>query len=80
MDLLDPKLDVVFKMLFAAEGNEHLLVSLLTAVLRPCSAIAHVQVANPELPKELASDRGVRLDVLVELEDGRIFASTTEPR
>lgn len=80
MDLLDPKLDVVFKMLFAAEGNEHLLVSLLTAVLRPSSPIAHVQVANPELPKELASDRGVRLDVLVELEDGRIFASTTEPR
>ncbi|MBI2388106.1 MAG: Rpn family recombination-promoting nuclease/putative transposase [Deltaproteobacteria bacterium] len=72
MKLLDPKLDVVFKMLFAEPGNGRLLVSLLTAVLRPKAPIAHVTVIDPEVPKELVTDRGVRLDVLVELEDGRL--------
>jgi len=72
MALLDPKLDVVFKMLFADPRNERLLISLLTAVLRPASPIARVTVLDPELPKDLATDRGVRLDVLVELENGTL--------
>ncbi|MBI2391012.1 MAG: PD-(D/E)XK nuclease family transposase, partial [Deltaproteobacteria bacterium] len=70
MELLDPKLDVVFKLLFAAPANERLLISLLGAVLRPAVPIAKVKVLNPELPKDLVLDRGVRLDVLVELTDG----------
>jgi len=72
MDLLDPKLDVVFKMLFADRQNRRLLESLLTAVLRPPSPIANITVLDPDLPKDLASDRGVRLDVLVELADGTL--------
>ena len=60
MTLLDPKLDVVFKMLFADDANRPLLASLLTAVLRPSSPIAGLQVMNPELPKDLTTDRGVR--------------------
>lgn len=71
MALLDPKLDVVFKMLFAEPANELLLRSLLEAVLRPSSPIVRLRVLNPELPRDLATDRGVRLDVLVELGDGR---------
>ncbi|MBI2393986.1 MAG: Rpn family recombination-promoting nuclease/putative transposase [Deltaproteobacteria bacterium] len=63
---------MVFKMLFAEPRNVRLLVSLLTAVLRPASPIAQVTVLDPELPKDLASDRGVRLDVLVKLEDGKL--------
>ncbi|MBI2389795.1 MAG: Rpn family recombination-promoting nuclease/putative transposase [Deltaproteobacteria bacterium] len=70
MTLLDPKLDVVFKMLFAEPRNARLLTSLLAAVLRPPSPITQVTVLNPELPVDLATDRGVRLDVLVKLEDG----------
>ncbi len=72
MALLDPKLDVVFKMLFTEPANEKLLLSLLEAVLRPSSPIAHVRVVDGELPKDLVSDRGLRLDVLVELADGRV--------
>jgi hypothetical protein len=52
MRLLDPKLDVVFEMLFAEERNRALLESLLTAVLRPPSPIVRVRVINPELPKD----------------------------
>lgn len=72
MALLDPKLDVVFKMLFADEANRALLESLLTAVLRPSSPITRLSVLNPDLPKDLTTDRGVRLDVLVELSEGRV--------
>lgn len=71
MHLLDPKLDVVFKMLFAEPRNRALLAALLTAVLRPSSPIEVVTVRDSELPKDMVTDRGLRLDVLVELADGR---------
>jgi hypothetical protein len=47
---LDPKLDVVFKILFSAPENRELLISLLTAVLRPSSPIAAVDGLNPQMP------------------------------
>ena len=68
---LDPKLDVVFKILFSALENRELLISLLSAVLRPSSPIASVQVLNPEMPKELVTDKGSVLDLHVKLADGR---------
>ena len=67
---LDPKLDVVFKILFSR--NEDLLISLLTAVLRPEVPIASVTIANYALPKSAVQDKGGTLDVLVRLEDGRL--------
>ena len=45
--LLDPKLDVVFKLLFADERNRGLLISLLTAILEPPEPITGVTVLNP---------------------------------
>ncbi len=60
------------KMLFAEPANEKLLLSRLEAVLRPSWPIARVRVVDGELPKNLVSDRGLRLDVLVELADGRV--------
>ena len=68
---VDPKLDAVFKLLFARPENRNLLVSLLTAVLCPPEPIVDVTVLDPELPKDLADDKGAWLDVLVRLEDGR---------
>ena len=70
--LLDPKLDVVFKILFASEQNRDLLISLLTAVLRPSSPIVSVEVLNPEMPKELVTDKGAVLDLRVRLADARL--------
>ena len=69
---LDPKQDVVFKILFSAPENRDLLCSLLTAVLRPSAPIASVQVLNPEMPKELVTDKGAVLDLHVQLADGRL--------
>ena len=38
METLNPRLDVVFKLLFAAERNRGLLIALLNDVLRPKEA------------------------------------------
>jgi predicted transposase/invertase (TIGR01784 family) len=67
---LDPKLDVVFKLLFADERNRELLISLLAAVLEPAQPIADVLVLNPDTPKETVVDKGAVLDVRVRLSDG----------
>jgi predicted transposase/invertase (TIGR01784 family) len=68
---LDPTLDVVFKLLFAAPEAHECLCSLLNAVLRPPSPITRAEVLNPHLPKRKISDRGVVLDIHVHLADGR---------
>ena len=69
--LLDPKLDVIFKLLFSHERNRNLLVSLLTAVLDPPEPITEVRVLNPEISREAVQDKGAVLDVRVKLQDGR---------
>ncbi|MBI4703473.1 MAG: Rpn family recombination-promoting nuclease/putative transposase, partial [Deltaproteobacteria bacterium] len=69
---LDPKLDVVFKLLFAQPQNRELLVSLLTAVLQPATPIVEVSVLNPEVPRMVARDKGAVLDLLVRLGDGSL--------
>jgi predicted transposase/invertase (TIGR01784 family) len=69
--ILDPSLDVVFKLLLTSGPDSHeVLVALLTAVLRPRKPFAKVTVRNPEIARELLDDRGVVLDIFAELEDG----------
>ena len=67
---LDPKLDVVFKILFAHPGSRGCLTSVLTAVLRPVSPIVEVEVLNPEIPGQEAFEKGVVLDLRVRLAGG----------
>ena len=69
--LLDPKLDLVFRLLFGNPENKALLISLLNAILRPPSPIESVTVLNPELEREDVEDKGIVLDVRVVLADGR---------
>ena len=70
-DLLSPSLDFVFKSLFALPANKDMLISLLSAVLRPASPIRDVTVLNPELPKTAASLRALILDLHAVLDDRR---------
>jgi predicted transposase/invertase (TIGR01784 family) len=67
---LDPKLDIVFKLLFGEERNKALLVALLNAILSPEVRIQTVTVLHPEPGKENADDKGVVLDLRVGLADG----------
>jgi predicted transposase/invertase (TIGR01784 family) len=68
---LDPKLDVVFKLLFAAERNRDILRSFLTAVLRPPAPIDVLKINNPNVPGSDQLKRQVILDVHVVLRDGQ---------
>ena len=70
METLNPRMDVVFKLLFAAERNSGLLIALLNDVLRPKEAFVSVEVINPEIEKYAHDDRGVVLDILVAHADG----------
>src|SRR5687767_14711591 len=64
---LDPKLDIVYWMLFGEERNKALLISLLNAVLRPSVPIedATVQHAQPE--RGSVDEKAIALDVRVRL-------------
>ena len=66
---LDPKNDVVFKMILTT-GSIRPLRSLLTAVLQPTEPMVSLDILNPELPKQIVGDRGLFLDVHVKLANG----------
>jgi predicted transposase/invertase (TIGR01784 family) len=67
---LDPKLDIVFWMLFGAEQNRALLISLLNAVLQPPVPIEWAEVQHAE-PERLAVDgKSIALDVRARLGNG----------
>ena len=69
--LLDPTLDVVFKLLFTSgPDSEVALRGLLAAVLAPPRPIVSVTVTNPQLAGVELTDKGIVLDLLLELDDG----------
>ncbi len=63
--LLDPKHDIVFKLLLQRELV--LLRSMIETVVELPASIEEIEILNPELPRELAADKGVFLDVRVSL-------------
>jgi hypothetical protein len=71
LPLLDPTLDVVFKLLLTSRPeSREVLEALLTAVLRPKKPFKRVTVRNPELVRDAPADRGAVLDIFAELADG----------
>jgi predicted transposase/invertase (TIGR01784 family) len=72
--LLDPTLDVVFKLLFTSDPDSAAaLCGLVAAVLRAPQPVASVQVLNPDIGKEAIDDKGIVLDILVRFLDGTIL-------
>ena len=55
--LLDPTNDIVFKIMFSRPESTGLLVSLLSAVLRPASSIERVDILSPELARDAVTDQ-----------------------
>src|SRR5690606_14426427 len=66
-ELLDPKLDLVFKRLLTQ--REELLQAMLEAVLD--ERISELVVLNPEIPGDITAAKTIVLDVRVRLGDGR---------
>lgn len=67
---LDPKNDVVFKMLFTT--SEPALLGLLNAVLKPKRPFVKATVRNPDIPKHFPADKPIVLDILAEQDDGTL--------
>lgn len=66
MDRLDPKLDLVFKLLLTREPP--LLVDMLGGIL--ARSVQELSILNPGIPGELASDKRIILDLRASLDDG----------
>ena len=62
--------DIVFKRVFAREGNEDILKALLEAILEV--PINNVQVKNPELPRDLYDSKAGVLDIKVQINENII--------
>ena len=70
LDILDPKNDLVFKLMYTRGQSQRPLQSLLTAVLSPPEPITSLEILNPEIPKHIIDDRGLFLDIHVKLTNG----------
>lgn len=79
--LLDPTLDVVFKLLLLRDQS--LLRDMIESVLGRRFPIAELEVQNPEIPEDAPGDKSVVLDIRVRLSDGGLIdlemQSTTPP-
>jgi predicted transposase/invertase (TIGR01784 family) len=62
-NLLDPKLDYIFKNIFGVKRYEHLLISFLNALLKGNPPIEKLVLTNTEFPKIFKDDKSCRLDV-----------------
>ncbi|MHC1683950.1 MAG: Rpn family recombination-promoting nuclease/putative transposase [Clostridiaceae bacterium] len=62
-NLLDPKVDFVFKNIFGSEKHPQILISFLNATLKPKKLINRVEIKNTEVQKQYIEDKFSRLDV-----------------
>jgi len=69
---LDPKLDIVFWMLFGEERNRGLLISLINAVLKLSVPIDTVEVLRSEPERSIVGDKAIALDVRARLATGEL--------
>jgi predicted transposase/invertase (TIGR01784 family) len=70
INLLDPKLDYVFKHIFGQEERKSLLISFLNSLLKNKPHIKELTLENTETDKTLAEDKASRLDVKATSDDG----------
>jgi predicted transposase/invertase (TIGR01784 family) len=67
--LLDPTLDIVFKLLLLRD--QALLRDMIEAVLNLPAPLQELKVLNPEIPKDFPADKAIVLDIRARLHDGR---------
>jgi len=71
LPLLDPKLDVVFKRVFAA--SPELLIDLINAVRSTESPVVSLDILNPEITPEELAGKYIVLDILARDVGGQLF-------
>ncbi len=73
IQLLDPKNDLVFKMLFGNKHHTNILISFLAAVLKPTSPITSLTLLNPNIPRSAITEKEIVLDITAELANDELI-------
>lgn len=68
-----PTNDIMFKMIFGNEKHPRVLIHFLNSVIKPKSPIKKVHIRKTELAPEYVSEKGVRLDIVADTENGEIL-------
>ncbi|MDR1907339.1 MAG: Rpn family recombination-promoting nuclease/putative transposase [Holosporales bacterium] len=71
--LLDPKLDYIFKNVFGVEKNKAVLRSFLNALLKGKPYIEDLHLDNTDITKVLGENKGSRLDIKATSDDGTVL-------
>lgn len=66
---LDPRLDVVFKLLFGHPDRKDILISLISAVLSPPKPITSLLLRYDEIKEEKVDDAGATFDIWANLDE-----------
>jgi len=61
-------------MIFGDKRHPRILIHFLNSVIRPNSPIVSIDIKQTELSRELASQKGVRLDIVAETENKEIIS------
>jgi predicted transposase/invertase (TIGR01784 family) len=69
-NLLDPKLDYIFKNIFGKEKSKPLLISFLNSLFKGDPTIKTLQLDNTDITKILKQDKASRLDIKATSDDG----------
>ena len=69
LELLDIQRDYIFKLVFGAERNKKVLISLLNAILKGDPQVHDIKILNPEIPKIFRKGKTVRLDIRADIGD-----------
>ena len=70
VELLDPKIDYVFKRIFGEKGDEDILMSLINSILKGNPVIKELELLNTEYPKEGFIRKGCHFDILAKTDNG----------
>ncbi len=75
LELLNPKNDFLFKKLFAAPGNEDLLIDLLNSILKlkEEKKICQVTILNPIKTRDHLKDKEAIMDILARTGEGTLM-------
>ena len=68
--LLDPKLDYIFKNIFGVDRNKPVLLSFLNALLKGNPPIKDLHFDNTDMAKALGEDKASRLDIKATTDNG----------
>ena len=69
VELLDPKIDYVFKRIFGEKGSEDILMSLINAILKGNPVIKELELLNTEYSKEGFIRKGCQFDILAKTDN-----------